>query len=82
MTSLGTTGPVDSDGSSDNADLIRRLARRSRSPRHVAAWTINMVEDNRHPGSACCILYRGGGSILVLSGSKLGSNDAEERQVF
>jgi hypothetical protein len=38
------------------------------------------VEADRHLGAACCILYRGSSSILVLSGSELGSNQASERQ--
>jgi hypothetical protein len=67
--------PQDTDGSADGAHLIRGLARRSRSPRHIAAWTIGVVEGNRHPGAACCILCRGSSSLLVLSGSELGRND-------
>ena len=70
--------PHDSDGSANGAHLIRGLAHRSRSPRHVAAWTISVVEGDRHTGTTCCILYRGSGSLLVLSGSELGSNDAYE----
>ena len=43
-----------------------------------AAWTISVVEGDRHTGTTCCILYRGSSSLLVLSGSELGSNDAYE----